>query len=61
MSLRTEAENSRKDAKVFRDKLESARFIVDEAKAEAFSSMQELDEAANALEECARKNPAVCK
>lgn len=60
-NLRTEAENSRKDAKVFRDKLEGARFVVDAAKTDAFAVMQELEEAVSALEACEKKNPAACK
>jgi len=59
-SLRTEAENSKKDARVFRDKLETARQVVDEAKARAFAAMQELDEAGNSLDKCVKQNP-VCK
>jgi len=59
-SLRSEAENSRKDAKVFRDKVTSARGIVDKAKEEAFAVMQELDDAISDYENCRRKNGKNC-
>lgn len=60
ISLRTEAENSKRDARVFRDKLEVARDVVDYAKSDAFALMQELDEAQSALDECVKSNPT-CK
>lgn len=59
-SLRTEAENSRKDARVFRDRVDKARLIVDQAKEDAFAAQQELDDAAGAFEDCVRKNPSDC-
>ncbi|HUF03801.1 MAG TPA: hypothetical protein VMM38_06455 [Aridibacter sp.] len=59
-SLRSEAENSRKDAKVFRDRVDKARLIVDQAKEDAFTAQQELDDAISAFEDCVRKNPSDC-
>lgn len=60
-SLRSEAENSRKDAKVFRDRVIKAREIVDKAKEEAFAAQQELEDAVSAFEDCVRKNPSDCR
>lgn len=60
-SLRAEAENSRKDARVFREKLEAARLIVDEAKERAFALMQEMEDAGAAFDDCVRLNPSDCK
>lgn len=60
-SLRSEAENSRKDALVFRERVDKARLIVDQAKEDAFAAQQELDDAVGDFEECARKNPSDCR
>lgn len=59
-SLRREAENSRKDARVFKDRVQKARQVVDEAKENAFSSQQELDDAVRDYEKCVSKNPSSC-
>ncbi|MCO6511534.1 MAG: hypothetical protein J5I65_12150 [Aridibacter famidurans] len=59
-SLRTEAENSRKDAAVFRERVDKARQIVDKAKEDAFAAQQELDDAVSAFDDCVRRNPSDC-
>ncbi|REJ77695.1 MAG: hypothetical protein DWQ47_15100 [Acidobacteria bacterium] len=60
-NLRSEAVNSKKDARVFRDRVGIARDIVDRAKEEAFSAQQELDDAVVDFQACLRKNPSGCK
>lgn len=51
-ALKREAENSGKDAEVFRSKVKHARLIVDRSRAAAFSAMEDLDDATRAFEKC---------